>query len=146
MCLDKPCEDGSVRLVGGESLFQGQVEVCVASTWSGVCDSQWDLATTQVLCQQLNYSADGIYSHALNSTWCSKDPMYSKPFLSSQQKELHSPREVCMDPIPLLSPFLSALVQRPTCLIAFLLEYNSSTTRTAHRSAYSVKVRLLAFP
>ena len=63
MCLDQSCEDGAVRLVDGHAPFQGRVEICVASTWSGVCDAQWDLNTTKVLCQQLNFSTSGTHVH-----------------------------------------------------------------------------------
>ena len=48
-----------MRLVGGDSEFQGTVEVCVANQWGAVCDNQWDSEDATVICKQLGYSYTG---------------------------------------------------------------------------------------
>ena len=40
------CESGQVRLVGGDVVTEGQVEVCVNGTWGQVCPGSWGILQT----------------------------------------------------------------------------------------------------
>ena len=53
------CKDGDIRLVGGSSILEGTVELCLDNLWGLVADSGWNLIDAQVACSQLGFSQDG---------------------------------------------------------------------------------------
>ena len=53
------CSYGSVRLVEGDSAYEGAVEVCISNQWGAICDNQWDSVDATVICKQLGYSYTG---------------------------------------------------------------------------------------
>ena len=62
------CEDGDVKLVGGNTQYEGRVEVCINQVWGTVCSSgyyyYWWLwyynYNSNVICRQLGHMELGI--------------------------------------------------------------------------------------
>lgn len=57
--LAENCTAGRIRLVGGSSVNEGRVEICIDSIWGTVSDSGWDGNAARVVCRQLGYSGTG---------------------------------------------------------------------------------------
>ena len=56
------CSHGDVRIAGGESKYDGRVEVCINGVWNSVCSQLWGNLHAQVVCRQLNHSSLGVSS------------------------------------------------------------------------------------
>lgn len=53
---------GSLRLVGGTTTAEGRIEICLNSMWSTICDKFWGSSDAQVVCRQLGFESQGLYS------------------------------------------------------------------------------------
>ena len=58
---------GQVRLVGGNNVREGRVEICSEGAWATVCDDLWSTAEASIVCQQLGYPSTGRISLLY---WC----------------------------------------------------------------------------
>lgn len=59
MLTSVECTHGSIRLIGGTSIMEGRVEVCVSGVWGTVCDDFWSATDANVACRQLEFSNSG---------------------------------------------------------------------------------------
>ena len=52
------CNDGDVRLVGGDNQYGGRVEYCFGNSFGTICDdTTWDDNDAQVVCNQLGFTS-----------------------------------------------------------------------------------------
>lgn len=54
------CRSGSVRLIGGDNGYEGQVQFCLSGRWGTVSNDGWGTPEAQVVCKQLGHSEIGI--------------------------------------------------------------------------------------
>ena len=64
------CADGDVRLTGGESLWEGRVEICQSNSYLRVCDDLWDEPEARVVCRQVNYTGPGELTSVFEFDHC----------------------------------------------------------------------------
>lgn len=57
-------EEGAIRLVGGQSDNEGNIEIFHNGRWGNVCDDEWDKYEAEVVCRQLGYKAGGKATHS----------------------------------------------------------------------------------
>ena len=50
------CEDGDLRLVGGSTSREGNLEICLNNTYGAICDDFWDSLDARVACLQLGFT------------------------------------------------------------------------------------------
>ena len=55
-CEPLSCNNGDLRLVGGQTTMEGRVEICWNETWGTVCDGFWSSNDARVACKQLGFS------------------------------------------------------------------------------------------
>ena len=53
------CTNGAVRLVKGETEYEGLVEICADSSWGYICPHSWRETEAMITCRQLGYTAIG---------------------------------------------------------------------------------------
>ena len=56
--------DGRLRLTGGNSYFEGRVEVYYNGQWGTLCDDGWSTTDAAVVCRQLGFGSSGIAFHS----------------------------------------------------------------------------------
>ena len=57
--LTASCDDGDLRLVGGETEYEGLLQVCFSQRWGTVNGDGWSASDAQVACRQLGFDTVG---------------------------------------------------------------------------------------
>lgn len=57
-------EEGAIKLVGGEKVHYGNVEILHNGKWGAVCDDEWDKNEAEVVCRQLGFSGAERFTHS----------------------------------------------------------------------------------
>lgn len=78
--LPDSVHDGSIRLVGGKTPYEGRVEIFHAGIWGTICDDRWTYREAGVICHML-----GAMRYFL-SLW-----FILKPFHLQHSKKIQSP-------------------------------------------------------
>ena len=53
------CTYGEIRLINGQSQYEGLVEICNNGRWELICARYWDDSDAKVTCRQLGYTDIG---------------------------------------------------------------------------------------
>ena len=53
------CSNGDVRLVGGSTDNEGNVQICYNNAWGSICDDSWGRADSNVVCRQHGFQPYG---------------------------------------------------------------------------------------
>ena len=72
--LMSDCADGDVRLVGGDTEYEGRVEVCINRAWGTICSRgyngwwwyhyySWGSPDSNVVCRQLEHMELGTIQY-----------------------------------------------------------------------------------
>lgn len=67
---DYTCDNGAVRLAGGETPNEGRVEICVNNQFGTICDDSWDNLDAAVICGQLGFSRASKQQHCCMINAC----------------------------------------------------------------------------
>ena len=75
-----------MRLAGGESEFEGRVEVCLNRRWGTVSSDGWMQTNTRVVCNELGYDFSGKQIRIKTSLILVFMLRYSSHYLISSDK------------------------------------------------------------
>ncbi|XP_037941499.1 lysyl oxidase homolog 3B-like [Teleopsis dalmanni] len=57
-------EEGAIRLVGGQTEFEGNIEVLHNNKWGAICDDEWDAIEGRLVCRQLGFPGFKKVTHS----------------------------------------------------------------------------------
>ena len=57
--LTASCDYGDLRVVGGGSVYEGRLEVCLDQRWGTINVAGWTSRDNQVACRQLGFETTG---------------------------------------------------------------------------------------
>ena len=82
--------DGSIRLAGGSTFYEGRVEVCKDMIWGTVCDDFWTDTDAVVACRQLGISTSGNGTMPCKSQLQTSKIEFLSALINPHWKELRS--------------------------------------------------------
>ncbi len=53
------CTEGDIRLMDGQTVREGRVEICIEGLWGTICDDYWDVNDGEVVCRKLGFPIFG---------------------------------------------------------------------------------------
>ncbi len=53
------CTVGDIRLMDGQTVREGRVEICIEGLWGTICDDSWDVNDGEVVCRKLGFPTFG---------------------------------------------------------------------------------------
>ena len=56
--LEPECNETDVQLVDGAAANEGRVEICHSGLWRSICDNDWRVTDSLVVCRQLGYGSE----------------------------------------------------------------------------------------
>ena len=56
------CQNGDVRLVGGNFVTEGRLEVCTNGIWGTVCGISFDAIDAYIVCKELGLGLSGNFT------------------------------------------------------------------------------------
>ena len=51
---------GGLKLVGGPTPYEGQLQICLNGTWMTVCSAGFSVEAAQVACRQMGFGSTGV--------------------------------------------------------------------------------------
>ena len=69
------CVHGDIRLINGQTAYEGRVEVCLNNAWGTVCDDFWDNNDARVVCRQAGFSDQNATALQLSPFGQGTDPI-----------------------------------------------------------------------
>lgn len=81
-------EDGAIRLVGGASDNEGNVEIFHNGRWGNICDDEWDKYEAEVVCRQLGFKQGGKATHSGTYGYARRKYWMDNLFCNGKEAEL----------------------------------------------------------
>ena len=60
------CDEGDLRLAGGDSESEGRLDICYRQRWGTINGDGWSSSDTQVACRQLGFENAGKLKHIID--------------------------------------------------------------------------------
>ena len=51
---------GGLKLVGGPTPYEGQLQICLNGTWMTVCSAGFSVEAAEVACRQMGFGSTGV--------------------------------------------------------------------------------------
>ena len=65
MNLGDEIKEGNIRLVGGQFLWEGRVEIFLSGVWGTVSDDEASNTDADVVCRQLGYNTHSMFEYII---------------------------------------------------------------------------------